>query len=308
MADWPTPLISGSMVALVSPSGPVRTEGDLVNAERNALEMGWKSVRAANAKNKHGYFAGPDQERVLDLNTAICDDTIDALWCVRGGYGAMRLLRDVDYTSLARTPKPIIGYSDITALHAAIARNCEIVSFHGPTARGKLTEFSRESLRRAVVDQTDSCGEWTPARTVNSGVAAGRLSGGNLALVASLTGTGFELDLTDAILVIEDINEAVYRVDRMLHQLVLSGSLDNCAAIAAGDFTLPPDDTDSAERSVDDVLFEIATQLGIPCLSGIPVGHIEDQWTIPMGARATLDADAKTLNVLTPANTKNNDL
>jgi muramoyltetrapeptide carboxypeptidase len=153
---------------------------------------------------------------------------------------------------------------------------------------------------RAVVDQTDSCGIWPAARIVRPGKVTGKIAGGNLSLVASLVGTPFQIDMTDAILVIEDINEAVYRVDRMMHQLLLSGSLDNCAAIAAGDFTLPADDNDSVDRSVDDVFAEVAEKLGIPCLSGLPVGHIEDQWTIPLGADAVLDAEKKSLHVITP--------
>jgi muramoyltetrapeptide carboxypeptidase len=280
----------------------VRAADDLAGAERNAKELGWIPVTAANAGKRTAYFAGTDEERAADVNTALRDDSVDALWCVRGGYGAMRILHDIDYDAISRKPKALIGYSDITALHAAIALRCEIVSFHGPTARGKHSAFSRESFVRAIVKQVDPCGTWAPARTVKAGSARGRIAGGNLSLVASLVGTPFQIDMTDAILVIEDINEAVYRVDRMMQQLMLSGSLDNCAAIAAGDFSLPADDDDAAERSVDEVFFEVAHRLGIPCLSGLPVGHIEDQWTIPLGADAVLDADQKSLSVLTPNN------
>lgn len=301
-AVWPPALPPNSRVALISPSGPVRAADDIAGAERNARELGWIPVTAANAGKRTAYFAGTDTERAADVNIALRDDSVDALWCVRGGYGAMRILSDIDYDAISRTPKALIGYSDITALHAAIALRCEVVSFHGPTARGKHSAFSRESFVRAIVNQVDPCGMWPSARTIRAGTARGRIAGGNLSLVASLVGTPFQIDMTDAILVIEDVNEAVYRVDRMMQQLLLSGSLDNCAAIAAGDFTLPADDNDAAERSVDEVFFEIADRLGIPCLSGLPVGHIEDQWTIPLGADAVLYADRKTLSVHTPNN------
>lgn len=303
-AAWPPPVRQNSRVALISPSGPIRASGDIDAAERNATDIGWVPVTAANAAKRSAYFAGSDSDRAVDLNAALRDETIDALWCIRGGYGAMRILDELDYEAFSRKPRALIGYSDITALHAAIASRCEVVSFHGPTARGKHSAFSRNSFVRAVVEQQDSCGAWPAARTVRPGSARARLAGGNLALVASLIGTPYEIDLNDAILVIEDINEAVYRVDRMMQQLLMSGSLDNCKAIAAGDFTLPPDDCDAVDRSVDEVLSEIAELLGIPCVSGLPIGHIDDQWTIPLGAAAQLDAAAKTLNVITP-NTEN---
>jgi muramoyltetrapeptide carboxypeptidase len=299
-AVWPPALQQDSRVALVSPSGPVRAADDIAIAERNAREIGWIAVAAENAGKRTAYFAGSDTERAADLNTALKDESIDGVWCIRGGYGAMRLLDTVDYASFVRSPKALIGYSDITALHAAIARRCEVVSFHGPTARGKHSAFSRDSFVRAIVQQTDSCGAWPAARTVRQGMVTGRMAGGNLSLVASLIGTEYQIDMDDAIMVIEDINEAVYRVDRMMQQLLMSGSLDNCAAIAGGDFTLPPDDNDAADRSVDEVFFEVADRLGIPCISGLPFGHIEDQWTIPLGAHASLDTEKKTLNVITP--------
>ena len=299
-AIWPAALQQNSHVALVSPSGPVRAADDIQIAEGNAREIGWIPVTAENAAKRAAYFAGSDVERCADLNNALRDDSIDGVWCIRGGYGAMRLLDAVDYEAFASNPKALIGYSDITALHAAIARRCEVVTFHGPTARGKHSAFSRESFIRAVVEQKDSCGSWPAARTVRRGAVTGRMAGGNLSLVASLIGTPYQINLDDAILVIEDINEAVYRVDRMMQQLLMSGSLDNCAAIAAGDFTLPADDNDSADRSVDDVFLETADRLGIPCISSLPFGHIDDQWTIPLGAHATLDTEKKSLNVITP--------
>lgn len=302
-AVWPAPVAANARIALVSPSGPIRSLDDIAASERNARELNWSPVVTANAAKKAAYLAGEDADRANDLNDAFRDDTIAALWCVRGGYGAMRILDQLDYDAFIKSPKALIGYSDITALHAAIASRCEVVSFHGPTARGTHSGFSRDSFVRAIVRQENSCGTWPAARTIRGGRVKGRIAGGNLSLVAALTGTPYQIDLSDAILVIEDVNEAVYRVDRMMHQLLLSGSLDNCAAIAAGDFTLPADDHDSLDRSVDEVFSEISERLGIPCISGIPVGHIEDQWTVPLGADAELDTEAKRLDIITPNKT-----
>ena len=292
------PLGSGSRVALVAPSGILPDRAQVELAIENARSLGWIPVLGENVSELHGYLAGTDEQRAADLNKALRDETIDAIWCVRGGYGAMRLLRDIDFAALKANPRPLIGFSDITALHAAIHSECGIVSFHGPTARGELTEFSRDSLLRAVEAQVDPCGEAASARVLRPGKARGRLAGGNLALIASLMGTPWSVDFDGAILIIEDIDEAVYRVDRMMRQLLLAGALGQCAAVVAGDFRPPAGETSEGNRSVDEVIAEAAEEAGIPCLAGAPFGHIDDQWTIPLGAVAELDTEARSLHVV----------
>lgn len=289
------PLRSGSLVALVAPAGPLQNPDELPRAQENARSLGWEPVVSAHATARTGYLAGHDRDRLNDLNRAFRDPKMDAVWCLRGGYGTMRILPGIDYEALSRAPKAIIGYSDITALHAAIQRKCRLVTFHGPTAREQLTDFSRDSFRRAVIDQADSCGVAETARELNGGTAEGRLVGGNLAVLAALCGTPYMPDLTDGILILEDINEPIYRVDRMFEQLKLSGVLNGCRAIAFGQCTGCGEAT--APRSFDDVLGDLAHSLGVPCLSGIPIGHIPEQWTIPLGAMATLDTAARKLTV-----------
>jgi muramoyltetrapeptide carboxypeptidase len=291
------PLFSGSRIALVAPSGVLRDRAHLQQAQDNARSLGWIPLVGRNVNTAHAYLAGTDEQRLEDLNTAIRDESIDAIWCVRGGYGAMRLLSGIDYDSLRRKPRPLIGFSDITALHSAIHRECGIVSFHGPTARGILTDFSRTSFTKALIDQQDSCGVAPNGRMLRSGTARGRLAGGNLSLVAALQGTPYAVDFDGAILVLEDIGEAVYRVDRMLRQLLLSGDLQRCAGIVAGDFQPPVGETDVSERTFDEVIAEAAEIAGVPCLAGAPFGHIEDQWTLPIGATAELDTSTLSLHV-----------
>ncbi|MGK2961800.1 MAG: S66 peptidase family protein [Gemmatimonadaceae bacterium] len=287
----------GARVALVAPSGIIRNREQIARAERNARSLGWVPVLGENVEAGHAYFAGTDEERLDDLNTALRDDSIDAIWCVRGGYGAMRLLVDIDFGALRENPRAVIGFSDITALHAAIHRECGIVTYHGPTARGELSEISRDHLARAVADPTDSCGAAPEGRTLRTGNAFGRLAGGNLALVTALIGTPWEIDLNGAILVLEDIDEAVYRVDRMMQQLLLSGELAGCAGIVAGDFRRPDGEKEEDNRTIDDVIAEAADAAGVPCFAGAPFGHIRDQWTIPLGALAEMRAGDCTLNV-----------
>jgi muramoyltetrapeptide carboxypeptidase len=299
-ARWPAPLTPGARVALVAPAGPLRNAAELERAASNVRALGWEPVIAEHALARRGYFAGDDASRLGDLMRAITDPEIAGIWCLRGGYGSMRLLTDIDFTALARTPKSLLGFSDITALHAALSTSCNLVSFHAPTARQPLTPFSRDSIARAVVEHTDSCGIAPDARVLRGGRARGVLAGGNLAVLASLCGTPFAPDLRGALVVLEDINEAVYRVDRMFRQLLLSGLLDGCAAIAFGHCTACAEESDDGARTLDEVLTEVATTVGVPCIAGIPVGHIPDQWTLPLGATATLDVDARRLTVTAP--------
>jgi muramoyltetrapeptide carboxypeptidase len=299
MRPYPA-LKPGARVALVAPAGPLRIPTDLDRAVENARTLGWEPVVGAHARAKKMYFAGADDERLADLNEALRDDTMDAVWCLRGGYGAMRLLEGVDYDALRRRPKTIIGYSDITALHCAVAVRCDLGSLHGPTARTRLTAFSERSLRAATTRDEEPCGGAPQAQTLVSGRARGRLVGGNLALLSALHGTPFQPRYDGAILIVEDVNEASYRIERMLLQLRLSGVLQRCAGIAFGSFTNTgsQDSAIGGTRSVDEVLREAAEMAGVPALCGIPVGHIDDQWSVPFGAEAELDADAKRLTVI----------
>ena len=293
-------LRAGARVALVAPAGPLRGADELRRAEENVRSFAWQPVAGAHVLDRTGYLAGADSSRLSDLNAALSDDDINAVWCVRGGYGVMRLLEDIDYRGLEKKPKAVIGYSDITALHAAIVRRCNVIAFHGPTARATLTPFSRASLERALRGE-ESCGAASNAETLYGGRARGRLVGGNLAMLCALCGTAFEPSYADAILVLEDVNEPVYRIDRMLTQLRLSGRLQRCAAIVFGHFADIPDNAPEESlgaRTLEEVLAETAALVGVPCIAGAPVGHVADQWTIPLGAQAELDADARSLRIL----------
>jgi muramoyltetrapeptide carboxypeptidase len=243
---------------------------------------------------RNGYLAGQDGHRLADLDRFARDESVDAIWCIRGGYGSMRLLDELDYAAWRWQPKALIGYSDITALHAALGKRANLVTFHGPTARGTLTPFSRASLMSAV-EGGEAGGRAPEAVTLHGGTARGVVVGGNLALVAALVGTPYAFSLDGAILVLEDVNESVYRIDRMLRQLRLSGALERVSGIAFGAFTDIPAEPDAESRPLLDLLQEVADWCGVPCVAKIPMGHIADQWTIPLGAHAVLDADERTL-------------
>lgn len=293
----PPPLTPGARVALIAPAGPLRSASALDDAVAQTRSFGWEPVVGEHAAARVGYFAGSDAQRLNDLNAALRDDTIDGIWCVRGGYGAMRLLDGLDVDAMRKRPRTLIGYSDITVLHTALGNAANVITFHGPHAALTLSPFSRDSFERAVIARRDPCGEAPHARTLRPGRAEGRLVGGNLSLLASLCGTRFAPDYANAILVVEDIGEPTYRIDRMLCQLALSGAFARLAGIAFGQFSEGTEPGDVSSRPLDDVLLEAAGIAGVPAIAGIPLGHIDDQWTLPLGAAAELDADRRTLHV-----------
>jgi len=295
---FPPLLGTGARVALVAPSGPLRDAGDLERAMENARSLGWEPVPGAHVLERDGYLAGDDAHRLADFAAAAADDSIDGVWCIRGGYGAMRLLDAIDYDQWRWKPKALIGYSDVTALHSAIGARADLVTFHGPTARASLSPLTRDSFVAAVSSGVSPyVVRHSDTITVRAGCARGRLAGGNLALVASLAGTPYAVDLDGAILVLEDVNEAVYRIDRMLTQLALSGALAKCAGIVFGRFTEIPPDQGGDEHSLplERILREVADRCGVPCIANAPFGHVDDQFTLPLGATAMLDADQRTI-------------
>jgi muramoyltetrapeptide carboxypeptidase len=300
----PPPLRPGAHVALVSPSGPLNGPHELERALDTAQSLGWTTWVGPHALARDGYFAGADTQRAADLITALTDPRIDGIWCLRGGYGAARLLPALWPVLEQAPPKALMGYSDITALHAAWQR-AGVVSYHAPTARSPLSVYSREHLTAVVQHASPVVGTAPEATVLRGGRAHGRLVGGNLALVASLCGTPWACDFQDAIVVLEDINEATYRLDRMLTQLRQSGAFDGCVGLALGHFTDCVDTTEDGTRALVDIAQELADALHVPALLGVPIGHIADQWTVPLGAYAQLDADARTLTMRSDLITSN---
>jgi muramoyltetrapeptide carboxypeptidase len=301
---------------MVAPSAAPNDPERIRFAIDTVESLGFKVKPAAHLFDREGYLAGSDAARADDLNAMFADDGVDAIWCVRGGYGASRILPALDYALIQRKPKALIGYSDITALHMAIHRHAGLVTFHGPVAFRAFTPYSLGELKRVL---------WAPqapvrlggpppfpraegwldgenrVTTLVPGRARGRLLGGNLCLMSHLCGTPYFPDLRGAILFLEDVEEAYYRIDRMLTQLWLSGALAGVAGVAFGKFTnCNPSQFFLQNRPLEDILAERCRALGVPAISGIMVGHIEDQTTLPVGCLAELDADAGTLTLLEP--------
>ncbi len=310
----PPRLGARSRVAIVAPSGPCLEADDLARAIELCEHLGFEAQPGAHALDRMGYLAGTDAHRARDLNTALRDPDVDAVWCLRGGYGLTRILDAVDYGALRERPRALIGYSDVTALLLAATATTGVVTFHAPTARQPMPEFSRRHFER-VLCRAEPAGRLDPLAapagvlvprehrvvTLAPGVAEGPLLGGNLSLVQCLIGTPCLPDFTGAILFLEDVGEAVYRIDRMLAHLRAAGVLTKLAGVALGRFTDIPREGGDGVLGLQEVLTTYFGPLGVPVASGLPIGHISDQWTLPLGVRARLDATAGTLEILEPA-------
>ncbi|MDE2481358.1 MAG: LD-carboxypeptidase [bacterium] len=278
----PPRLRPGDRVALVAPASPLDADG-IDRACENVRALGFEPVLGAHARESAAFLAGSDAARAADFNAALADPAIRAVFALRGGYGTMRILDQLDYGALARDPKVVLGYSDLTAPLNAFAARSGVVTFHGPVASAPLSEAGRERLLRALTTLDPLEPLRTAAAPIVTGTARGHLVGGNLSLVAHLCGTPFAVATRGAILALEDVNEAPYRIDRLLTQLRLAGAFTGAAGFAFGDL----------EHL--DVVAERIGDLGIPAACGLPFGHIDEQWLLPIGLEAELDGAAGVL-------------
>ena len=295
----PNMLRAGDAVALVSPAGP--TNAAKVEAAARVLESwGLKPRIYPHALDTWSFHAGTDEDRLADFNAALRDPQIRGIFCTRGGYGAQRIVADLDFDAVRSDPKLVVGFSDITAIHGALWNRTRLATLHGPVA-AQLGQGGAhlESLRRAtmsgdaVVVEASSAEANFAVRT--RGQAQGILLGGNLSMLSSSVGTFYMPDLTGAILLIEDVGEVSYRVDRLLTHLLNCGALDRVAGIAIGQFSEPRGVT-SAIRPAQ-VLMERLQRLDVPLLGGLSIGHDAVNHAVPLGVQAILDADAGTLRV-----------
>ncbi|WP_426234987.1 S66 peptidase family protein [Pseudomonas sp. TWP3-2] len=302
----PVPALpSEGLIGVIAPAGPATLDTDKAVQWMRARGYGLRVFPGVYEKD--GYLAGSDDVRLNDLHAAFADPEVDAIICLRGGYGTPRLLDQIDFDLLSRNAKPFIGYSDITALHLAISRYAGFVTFHGPLLNADLlgdkeppTVTSFFAMLRGQLTAGSVLNHpvaW-PLTTLEPGIAHGRLLGGNLAMLTAVMGTPYEMDAEGVILFLEDINEPLYRIDRMLTHLRLAGVLGKLRGVLVGD--VAGVDTDALNR----LLKQTFAPLRIPVLSGWRSGHCNPNLTLPMGALVRLDAGKKELmleqDVVTP--------
>ncbi|HLW60227.1 MAG TPA: LD-carboxypeptidase [bacterium] len=308
----PPRLRPGQTIGLISPSGPTSaasaTTPELLEAARaNLSQAGFRTVVAPHALDVRGYLAGADADRAADLHAVFEDPAIHAVLCIRGGYGAMRLLDVLDYDLIRRHPKIFVGYSDVTALHLAFSRLTGLVTFHGPmaTALARRDGHDLDHLLRAVT-RPDPLGRLInppggpEIETLVPGVAEGPLIGGNAALVTSLLGTPYLPRLEGAVLFFEDILDSTYRLDRKLVALRLAGVLRKVNGIVIGECRLRAEPK-APSLSIREILEDLIVPLGKPAIYGLACGHGTDHLTLPIGVRARLDAARGALSIEDPS-------
>ncbi|MGI9428770.1 MAG: S66 peptidase family protein [Bythopirellula sp.] len=312
-AIYPQALRTGDTIALVSPASPVQRE-PIERAVERLEARGFRVKTYGDLYRQHGYLAGDDDTRAEELMNAFADPEVAAIFPARGGNGVTRLLDLLDYNFLRKHPKIVAGFSDITALHLALQSQTGLVTFHSPhpkdglgTPEGMSELTARTYWRALLADEYDNAiGYEVPLNereresmsTLMPGTARGRLVGGNLALVTALMGTPYEIDTTDGILLLEDIGEVPYRIDRFLAQLKLAGKLEVLSGVVLGQFTDCSAPTEAPSLTLDEIFQDYFGELGIPVLQNFPTGHCRDNATLPLNVEVELDADQRCLNVL----------
>jgi muramoyltetrapeptide carboxypeptidase len=310
----PGRLRPGDTVGLVQPAYFTADAFDLELVMETIRAMGLVPRPAPNMLTRYGYLAGRDEERAAHLNAMFADREVRAIFAVHGGWGSARILPHLDFDLIRANPKLLVGFSDITALHLALAARTDCPSIHGPNAASAWGRLSWDSFRRLAFDGETPT--WSvPAgsedrlaqrsgriRTFRPGRASGPLLGGNLTVLSSLVGTPFLPSFDGAILFIEDVDEAQYRIDRMLTQLSLAGILGRVAGVVFGQCTdcVARGSSSIGGFTLSEVLAQHLTPLGVPAFQGALFGHVPDQFSIPVGVHAEIDAAAGTIRMLEP--------
>lgn len=299
----PKPLFPGARVALLAPASAV-PEVKLQPALDYVRSLGLEPVVYPSCyfANRDGYMAASDAQRAEDINCAFADETIDGIWCIRGGYGAHRLQPLLDAEMIRKSPKWFAGYSDITALHIFLNQICGMETYHStmPSTEPNPDEFTLGWLKKALFGGLSgvlTSPEGQSPKTLVPGTAAGMLCGGNLSLAAASLGTPWEIDTKGKILFLEDIGEKTYRVDSMLTQLRNAGKFEDCAGIILGAWTDCPPEIPERTLELPEIFQQLIVPCGKPAILDVACGHVLPTLALPMGRMCTLDADNCTITL-----------
>lgn len=304
----PKRLKAGDTIGMVLPAS-LELDRDSVQLAQEQLEaLGFRVKVGAHVLDRWGFLAGADRDRAADINTAFADPEVDGIFAYSGGWGSPRVLPYLDWRTIAANPKVLIGFSDLTGLINPVYQRTGLVTFHGPNGASNFDPYTLDILRRVIMNaepigllenpeknERDLVRRQYRPWTLRGGRARGRLVGGNLTLLAAMMGTPYEIDTEGAILFIEDVREAPYRVDRMLTQLAQGGKFARVAGVAWG--TCSDCRAAGPTLSWDEILGDHLGELGVPVVGGLAFGHIEKKMTLPIGLEATLDADAGTIRI-----------
>jgi muramoyltetrapeptide carboxypeptidase len=309
----PPRLKPGNTVGLINPAGATFHPEDVVIAEETLAALGLKMKSGKHLLDRYGYLAGTDQARAADINTMFADPKVDAILTLRGGWGCNRLLDLIDYKIVAKHPKILMGYSDITSLLLALNAKTGLVTFHGPVGISTWNEYSTDFVKRLLFDAQAFSMEnpkemgdnLTQVKdrilTINSGQAKGRLVGGNLTVLTAMVGSDYLPDFKGKVLFLEDVGENIYRIDRMLTQLKLAGILGQLSGFVFGKCSDCGPEESYGSLTLEEILDDHIKSLGIPAWYGSMIGHIEDKFTMPLGVEAEIDADNGKITLLESA-------
>lgn len=311
----PSRLNYGDTIGIIAPASAPPNPDTIDRSVEVLARLGFKARLAPRVRKRWGFLAGSDRDRAADLMRMFADPQVKAIVCVRGGYGTARLLPLLDYDAIRARPKIFVGYSDITSLHGAFLKKSNLVSFHGPMLNSDLVqeslpEFTLQSFLRTLMRPVapGSICQGYHKKTVEilrRGIASGPLVGGNICILCASLGTPYQPSFRNAILFFEDLDEAPFRFDRMLTQLLNAGLLQQVAGIAIGinKNCADPKAKKAKEyrQTLEDVFRDRLLPLKVPVVSGLPFGHIPYNATLPIGVRVTLDANQGDLRVTEPA-------
>jgi muramoyltetrapeptide carboxypeptidase len=309
-------LSPGDTVALINPANAVYEREPYRYATEALQTLGFKVREAPNLRARYGRLAGTDAQRASDVNAMFGDTKVQGLMALTGGSGCNRILPLLDYAAIARNPKVLMGFSDLTALINAVNAQTGLVTFHSPVASSEWNAFSLESFKALVMQaQAALLSNPLPSQTrddelvnkqhrittLRGGKARGPLVGGNLTVFSAMAGSAYWPQLDGAILCLEDVNEEIYRVDRMLSTLMLAGVFKRLAGVVLGNFTncLPGEGFGSL--TLDEVFDDYFLGLKVPVFKGAQFGHVKLKYSFPIGLPVEMDADAGTLQLLQSA-------
>ncbi|WP_194777359.1 S66 peptidase family protein [Pararhodonellum marinum] len=299
----PNRLNKGDRVGLISPSAATAESMQILFAKEALEALGFEVETGKHLFNRRGHLAGTDTERAADLNEMFANPEIKAVICIRGGSGAARILPMIDYESISANPKPILGYSDVTALHLAIHAKTGLITFHGPNGTGSWNRFNVKQIEKVfferelvrfeneLVKGDDLVIKQNRIQTIRPGIAEGEIIGGNLTVLTALAGSPYLPSFEGKILFLEDIREDPYKIDRMMSTLKLMGALDQIKGFIFGQCTDCSPSGGYGSLTLEQILEDYILPLNIPAYRGAMIGHVDKQFVIPVGARVSMDAE-----------------
>lgn len=309
----PKRLRPGDTVALINPAGATAHRVDIEIVKESMEAFGLKVKLGNHLMDRYGYLAGKDKDRASDVNDQFADPSVAGVVAVRGGWGCARILPFLDFELIRRNPKVLIGYSDVTALLLGVYAKTGLITFHGPCGLGQWNPFTVNYLKRILFD-AETVTMRNPVeigdnltqvkdriQTIVSGKSSGRILGGNLTVLTAIIGSEFTPDWENVILFLEDVNEEIYRIDRMLTQLKLAGVLDQISGFVFGKCTDCDPGTGFGSLTLEQVFEDHIKPLGVPSWHGSMIGHIPKKFTVPIGIKVEIDSNEGTIRLFEPA-------